>query len=175
MCAIIPTICTGKSSRTPGVAMRHSRHGSHARTELWGAIYMAHVKLFGQTYVLPSIANARFCLLQQQLNEQSLRLQAGVGLGPRWLRVVHFSSAPLSSKERFQQVDLLVSNYEAIIDELRASQDAYQRFFAQLAAGIRQALDAKGGEMRSIEQERRASYQEALAQRDEVLMQLALE
>jgi formylglycine-generating enzyme required for sulfatase activity len=136
---------------------------------------MANVKLFGQTYSLPSIANERFCILQRQVNEQSRLIQEGVRHRPRWLRIVRFPSVPLSSEERFQQLNLLIKNYDAIIDELRNSKDAYQLFFAQLTAEVRQALDGKREEMRSIEQERLASYQEAIAQQDEILKQLALE
>src|SRR5215510_5636653 len=57
---------------------------SHGKTELWGAVYMANMQLFGQTYSLPSVANERFRLLRQEVNEQSRPIQAGVRLRPRW-------------------------------------------------------------------------------------------
>jgi len=136
---------------------------------------MSQVKLFGQTYSLPAVANERFHRLQQRVNTQSRLIQEGIRRRPRWLKIVQFSSVPLSPKERFQELSLLVRNYDAIIDELCDSKDAYHLFFAQLAAGVRQALNDKRKEMRSIEQERLASYQEAVAQRDEALQQLARE
>jgi formylglycine-generating enzyme required for sulfatase activity len=136
---------------------------------------MANVKLFGQTYSLPTMANERFCLLQQRVNEQSRLIYEGVRRKPHWLGIVRFSSVPLNSEQCVQELGLLIRNYEAIIDELCESKHAYELFFAQLAAGVRQALDDKMGEMRSIEQERRASYQEAVGQQDETLKQLALE
>src|SRR5262249_36104299 len=86
-----------------------------------------------------------------------------------------FISRPLSPQERFQELSLLVRNYDVIIGELHDSKVAYQLFFAQLAAGVRQALDDKRKEMCSIEQERLASYQEAVAQQDEAWRQLACE
>src|SRR5919108_5748971 len=79
-------------SRITGMAWRHNNHVGHGRTILWGAVSMANVKLFGQTYSLPSMANERFCRLQQQANEQSRLIQAGVRPRPRWLGIARFSS-----------------------------------------------------------------------------------
>ena len=93
---------------------------------------MSSVKLFGHTYLLPVIANKRFLHLQQQANEQSRLIQTGTRRKRRWLTIAQFSEVPLTllgSQERFQELNLLTHNYEAIIDELRASKDAYQLFF----------------------------------------------
>ena len=136
---------------------------------------MPTIKLFGQTYSLPAVANERFCRLQQRVNTQSRLIQEGIRLRPRWLKLGRRSSLPLSPEKRFQELSLLIQNYNAIIDELRESKDAYQYFFAQLVAGVRQTLDEKRQEIRGIEQERLASYQEAVAHQDEVLQQLARE
>jgi len=143
--------------------------GRHAQS------LMSQVKLFGHTYSLPAVMNERFCRLQQQVNTQSRMIQEGIRRRPRWLKIVQFSSVPLSPRERFQELSLLVRQYDAIIEELCQSKDKYQLFFAELAAGVRQALDDKRKEMRSIEHERRSSYQEAVVQQDEVLQHLARE
>src|SRR5262249_23407231 len=136
---------------------------------------MSQVKLFGHTYSLPAVVNERFCRLQQRVNTQSRMIQEGIRRRPRWLKIVQFSSVPLSPRERFQELSLLVRHYDAIIEELCQSKDKYQLFFAELAAGVRQALDDKRKEMRSIEHERRGRYQKAGAEQDEVLQQLARE
>jgi formylglycine-generating enzyme required for sulfatase activity len=81
----------------------------------------------------------------------------------------------LSPEERLQGLSQLIRTYDAIINALRDSQEAYQLFFAQLAAGVQQALQDKSVEMRHIEQERLASYRAAVAQQDAILQQLAME
>src|SRR5215471_6575160 len=136
---------------------------------------MVNVKLFGQTYALPAIANKRFCLLQQRVKEQSRLLQEGEYCRPPWFRMMQFSPVTLNPEERLRGLSQLIRTYDAMIDELRDSTEAYQLFFAQLAAGVQQALHDKSGEMRRIEQERLASYRAAVAQQDDILQQLAME
>jgi formylglycine-generating enzyme required for sulfatase activity len=86
-----------------------------------------------------------------------------------------FSTVPLSPEERLRGLSQLIDTYSAISNELRDSKEAYQLFFAQLAAGVQRALHDKSVEMRVIEQERLASYNAAVAQQDETLQQLAAE
>lgn len=136
---------------------------------------MPTIKLFGHTYALPAVANGRFRRLQQRVTTQSRLIQKGNRLRPHWFELGQYSSQPPSPAKRFQDLSRLIQNYHAIIDELRDSKNTYQFFFAQLAAGVQQALDEKRREMRAIEQERLASYQEAVARQDNALKQLALE
>lgn len=136
---------------------------------------MANVKLFGQSYKLPAVVNGRFCRLQRRVNRQYRLIQDGILAKPRRFGVIPIFSASTSPEERFRELDRLIRHYDAIVDELRQSKEAYQLFFAELAAGVQQALADKTEEIRSIEQERRLSYAEALSQQNQSLSQVALE
>jgi len=136
---------------------------------------MSRLKFLGQTYSLPAVVNARFRSLQQQVYKQSRSIQGGIRPKSRWLKSIGWSSTPLTLSKRFQQLSLLVRNYDAIIDELSQSKNSYQTLLSQLAAGVRQALSDKRKEMLDIEQERLASYEEAIANSDKTLQQLARE
>ncbi len=136
---------------------------------------MARVTLFRQSESLPAVANERFCRLQKRVHEQSQRIQSGSRHKSRWLGWGGHAAVTLSPKVRFQELSLLIRHYDAMIDELGASQADYQHFFGQLAAGVQRTLSDKREEMCRIEQERLASYQEAVSQQDRALQQLALE
>ncbi len=128
---------------------------------------VANVKLFGRTYAHPVVASQRFRRLQQRVTRQYRRIQDGY---PQ-----PFASASQSPAKRFQELSWLVAHYRDLIHELHRNQDAYQLFFAKLAAGVRGALADKGDEIRRLEQERLRSYQEAVARQDNALRQLAVE
>lgn len=138
---------------------------------------MAHVKLFGRPYRLPTVTNNRFHRLQQRVNQHYQRIQDETGRARRVGRLsrLPFASLPPSPEDRFQALSRLIRDYHRLSNELRRSREAYRRFFAQLAAGVQQALADKQAEIRRLEQERRHSYQEAVARQDEALRQLALE
>ena len=135
----------------------------------------APIKFFGQTYTPPVVANRRFCRLRQRINEQCQRLQLGECGRPRRLGVIPFYASPSSPEARFQDLQRLLHNYHHLMDELHRSKQAYQQFFAELAAGVQQALADKREAIRRLEQERLHSYHEAVALKDETLKQLALE
>src|SRR5262245_18197194 len=101
---------------------------------------MTHVTFFGHTYRLPTVVNKRFCRLQQRVNEQSRRMQEGVHCRASRFRRRSFAAAPVSPETYFQELSRLIHNYDVLIDAMRESKKAYELFFAQLAAGVRQAL-----------------------------------
>ncbi len=136
---------------------------------------MANVKLFGQKYKLPAVVNGRFCRLQRRVNKQYALVQEGLLAKPRWFGIIPMFSASPHPEERFRELDQLIRHYDAIVDELRQSKEAYQLFFAELAAGVQQALADKTEEIRGIEQERRLSYDEAVSQQNQSLSRAALE
>ncbi|HXH08422.1 MAG TPA: hypothetical protein VNP04_01415 [Alphaproteobacteria bacterium] len=83
---------------------------------------------------------------------------------------MRFPSVHLNSEAGIQELGLLLRNHEAPIDELRKSKNAYELFFAGLAAGVRQALADKLAEIRSIEHERRNDVAPELTSFDEQLL-----
>ena len=66
-------------------------------------------------------------------------------------------------------------NYDAIIAELCASQDAFEAFFGQLAVVVQQALVRQSEAMRREEEERLVDAQRPEIQQDETLQRLVQE
>ena len=79
----------------------------------------------------------------------------------------------LKFEERFQQLDSLVKNYDAVISCLAEHQDDYQEFFEQLADEIREIVTLKCREIADVERERLEVERIAKADRDDDLLQIA--
>src|ERR1700740_81801 len=97
-------------------------------------IVVASVKILGQTYTLPAIATKRFRALQYQVRDQQRVIQTGLRPQERLLGIIPLRPRTLKPEERWQELDLLVRNYDAIIAELSASKEAYEAFFGILTA-----------------------------------------
>jgi formylglycine-generating enzyme required for sulfatase activity len=136
---------------------------------------VASVKILDQTYTLPVIATERFQVLQNQVQEQQQVIQTGLRPQPRLLGIIPRAPLTLTPEERWQELDQLVHNYDAIIAELRVSQEAYAAFFGQIAAGVRQALARQWEAMQREEEERLADAQHPGTQQDETLQRLVHE
>ena len=133
---------------------------------------MASVTILDQTYALPAIATERFRALQEQVQEQQQVIQTGLRPQPRLLGMIPRPPRTLTPEERWQELDLLVRNYDAIIAELGASKEAYAAFFGQLAAGVQQALIRQSTAMQRLEEERLADAQHPEVQQDATLQRL---
>ena len=133
---------------------------------------MASVTILDQTYALPAIATERFRALQEQVQAQQQVIQTGLRPQPRLLGMIPRPPRTLTPEERWQELDLLVRNYDAIIAELGASKEAYTAFFGQLAAGVQQALIRQSAAMQRLEEERLADAQHPEVQQDATLQRL---
>ncbi len=136
---------------------------------------MASITILNQTYALPAIATTRFQTLQEQVRTQQQVIQSGLRPRARLLGLLTRAPTPLTPEERWQALDLLVRNYDAIIAELCASQEAYTAFFSRLAAGVQQAVERQGTAMQRLEEERLADAQRPETQQDETLQRLVQE
>jgi formylglycine-generating enzyme required for sulfatase activity len=136
---------------------------------------MASVTILDQTYTLPAIGTERFWALQEQVQAQQQVIQMGLRPQPRLLGMIPRAPRTLTPEERWQALDLLVHNYDAIIAELSISKEAYEAFFGQLAAGVQQALVRRSEAMRREEEERLADAQRPEIQQDEMLQRLVHE
>lgn len=131
---------------------------------------MASIKLLNQTYELPAIATERFYALRKQLHARQQVIQTGKR--PRGWGLLRLGSVNLSHEDYFQELAGLVSDYEAIIAGLQEGKVAYERFFASLAAGVRDAVSSRVVMLRQLEQDRQTFYKSASALQDEALTQL---
>ena len=136
---------------------------------------MASVKILDQTYTLPAIVTERFRSLQDQVREQQQVIKTGLRRQERLFGIIPLPPHTLKPEERWQELDLLVRNYDAIIVELRTSKEAYKAFFGQLAAGVQQALVHQSEAMWREEEERLADAQRPEIQQDETLRRLVHE
>ena len=133
---------------------------------------MASVTILDQTYALPAIATEHFRALQEQVQEQQKVIQTGLRPQPRLVGLLPRPPRTLTPEERWQELDLLVRNYDAILAELGASKEAYAAFFGQLAAGVQQALGRQSMAMQRLEEERLADAQHPEVQQDTTLQRL---
>jgi len=133
---------------------------------------VASVTILDQTYALPAIATERFRALQEQVQAQQQVIQTGLRRQPRLWGMIPRQPRTLTPEERWQELDLLVRNYDAIIVELGASKEAYGAFFGQLAAGVQQALVRQSAAMQRLEEERLADAQLPEVQQDVTLQRL---
>jgi len=136
---------------------------------------VASVTILDQTYALPAIATERFRALQEQVQAQQQVIQTGLRRQPRLWGMIPRQPRTLTPEERWQELDLLVRNYDAIIVELGASKEAYGAFFGQLAAGVQQALVRQSAAMQRLEEERLADAQLPEVQQDATLQRLLYE
>ena len=141
-----------------------SRVIGHAARPLGeGIITVAMVTIFDQTYMLPAVTSTRFQHLHSAVRAQQRLIHEGTRPRSRLLGILPRPPVPVSVEERWQELDALVHNYETILQELRTSKDAYQAFFAQMAADVRQFVLAKNAESRHLEEERLAAHARAAA------------
>lgn len=124
---------------------------------------MADITILDQTYRLPEVTSNRFQELQTQVREQQRLIHEGTRPRPPLLGVLPRPPLPVSLEERWQELEALVHNYEAILHELRSSKDAYQDFFTHLAADVRRFVSARNAESRQLEAERLAASARAVA------------
>src|SRR5919204_3692176 len=132
---------------------------------------MVRVTILDQTYTLPTAATEAFRRLQEQIQLRQRLIQEGVRPRSRRWGLRQRIPTPLSVAERLHELHLLIRDYDSIIAELQVSQEAYEAFLTQLAAGVQRAVQRKSGEIRQIEQERAALQASAVAQQDAVLAQ----
>ncbi|MGE3536136.1 MAG: formylglycine-generating enzyme family protein [Candidatus Tectimicrobiota bacterium] len=136
---------------------------------------MASITILEHTYTLPAIATERFRALQEQVRTQQQAIQSGWRQRPRLLGLLRRPATQLTPDERWQELDLLVQNYDAILAELHQSKDAYEAFFGQLAAGVQQALWQQSETMQRLEEERLADARQLVTQPDATLQRLLQE
>ena len=131
---------------------------------------MASINILEQTYELPTIATERFYGLQEQLRARQQIIQAGKR--PRRWGIIQLGSVRLSHEERLQELEILVSDYEAIIAGLQEGKGAYEEFFARLASGVRDAVSSRIADLRQLEQERQELQESESARQDKAFVQL---
>lgn len=151
------------------------------------------IKIYRRTYDLPVLGGDNLDQLQNTIKRGSEALQRGyivkkvrqevmveekggfLGMSRKLVPkfIEETVKQELKFEERFQQLDSLVKNYDAVIASLAEHQDDYQEFFGQLADEIREIVTLKCQEIASVEQDRLEVEQIAQADWDDDLLQIA--
>ncbi|WP_434686580.1 GUN4 domain-containing protein [Pseudanabaena minima] len=150
------------------------------------------IKIYRRTYDLPVLGGENLDELQNAIKSGSEALQRGyiikkvrqqvmveqkggfLGMSKKLVPkfIEETVKQELKFEERFQQLDSLVKNYDAVIASLTEHQDDYQEFFGQLADEIREIVTLKCQEIASVEQDRLEVEQIAQADWDDDLLQI---
>ena len=151
------------------------------------------IKIYRRTYVLPVLGGENLDQLQNAIKLGSEALQRGyiirkvrqevmveqksgfLGMSKKLVPkfIEETVKQELKFEERFQQLDSLVKNYDAVIASLTEHQDDYQEFFGQLADEIREIVTLKCQEIASVEQDRLEVELIAQSDADDNLLQIA--
>ena len=151
------------------------------------------IKIYRRTYDLPVLGGDNLEQLQnaikigsealqrgyivKKVRQQVMVEQKGGFLGMSKKLVPKFIDETIKQElkfeERFQQLDSLVKNYDAVIASLTEHQDDYQEFFGQLANEIREIVTLKCQEIASVELDRLEVERIAQADADDDLFQIA--
>jgi acetyl/propionyl-CoA carboxylase alpha subunit len=151
------------------------------------------IKIYRRTYDLPVLGGDNLDQLQNAIKSGSEALQRGyivkkvrqqvmveqksgfLGMSKKLVPkfIEETVKQELKFEERFQQLDNLVKNYDAVIASLTEHQDDYQEFFGQLADEIREIVTLKCQEITSVEEDRLEVERIGKADWDDDLLQIA--
>ena len=151
------------------------------------------IKIYRRTYDLPVLGGDNLDQLQNAIKSGSEALQRGyivkkvrqqvmveqksgfLGMSKKLVPkfIEETVKQELKFEERFQQLDNLVKNYDAVIASLTEHQDDYQEFFGQLADEIREIVTLKCQEIASVEEDRLEVERIGKADWDDDLLQIA--
>jgi hypothetical protein len=150
------------------------------------------IKIYQRVYRLSALGGGKLDHLQTAIRQGSETLQRGyvVKKVPKQVMVEEkgFFSKKLVPKmveeevkqtlefeERFQALNNLVQNYDAVIATLKAHQDEYQDFFENLADEIKGIVAQKCQEIASVERERLEVERLAHHENDDDLLQITMQ
>ena len=89
------------------------------------------IKIYEKTYQLPVLNSPGFSQLQQQIKKRQ-QLIKSEKRGFASLIGKMTGSQPMTFSERFQELEILIKDYNKIISFLTQHKQAYQVFFVQL-------------------------------------------
>jgi hypothetical protein len=150
------------------------------------------IKIYQRVYRLSALGGGKLDHLQTAIRQGSETLQRGYVVKKVRKQVMveekGFFSKKLVPKmveeeikqtlkfeERFQALNNLVQNYDAVIATLKEHQDEYQDFFENLADEIKVIVAQKCQEIASVEQERLEVERLAHHENDDDLLQITMQ
>jgi hypothetical protein len=119
---------------------------------------MKNIRILGEAYALPLATSGALHYLQLSIDSRRQLVQEGVRVRsrPRFLGL--FSRKPeiipLTNDDRFEELSLIVADYDAVIAHLNQSKGAYLAFFEELAVGIRKTINNKIEKIQSADKDR---------------------
>ncbi|MDJ0580008.1 hypothetical protein [Crocosphaera sp.] len=139
------------------------------------------IKIYEKTYQLPVLNSAGFSQLQQKIKKRQQLIKAEkrqirktqtqkrfFGLFNKEEIVTR--SQTITFSERFQELEILINDYNNIISFLTKHKQAYQIFFVQLTDELKGIVNKRCLELAQVEEKRLMGLQEA--DNDPVLVEL---
>ncbi len=151
------------------------------------------IKIYQRTYFLPVLGGGKLDSLQTAIRNGSENLQRGYIIKKVHKEIIveeksfffgkklvpkvveELVEQKLKFEERFQELDSLVRNYDAVIEALHEHQGEYQQFFEAFADEIKEMVTLKCQEITSVEQERLEVESLAQTDKDNDLLQIAVQ
>jgi formylglycine-generating enzyme required for sulfatase activity len=149
------------------------------------------IKIYQRTYFLPILGGGKLDGLQTDIRNGSENLQRGYIVKKVYKEITveekgfffgkklvtkvveELVEQKLKFEERFQELDSLVRNYDAVIEALNEHQGEYQQFFEAFADEIRKMVTLKCQEIALVEQDRLEVECIAQIDNDDDLFQIA--
>jgi hypothetical protein len=98
------------------------------------------IKIYQRTYELPDLGDPQFDEVRHKIKSRQQLIKAGTREVSRGLFGLGRHVEELGFEERFQQLELLVKDYEYYINLLKTNQGLYQNFFVQLSNEIKNII-----------------------------------
>ena len=148
------------------------------------------IKIYQRTYLLPILGGGKLDNLQSAIRDGSENLQRGYIVKKVCKKVMveekvflfgtklvtkvveELVEQKLEFEERFQELDKLVRNYDAIIETLHEHQGEYQKFFEDFANEIKEIVTLKCQEIALVEQSRLEVERMAEIEQDDDALQI---
>jgi len=112
------------------------------------------ITVFDKSYEMPRGLSSELSELTERIQVRSETVRTGARPASGLRRLLPRAQDHLDPLERFDELSLLVQDYECIIAQVKESQEVYEAFFARLAAGVREGVTAKCEQARRMEEKR---------------------
>lgn len=118
-----------------------------------GGEQVSAISILSEEYALPALP-APLRELPLAIARRAAVVESGEEPRPRLLGLIPRDPRKLTVEERFEQLDLLVQDYDAVIGHLQTHRVAFQAFFRQLGEGVEAAVEQKAEQVQELERKR---------------------
>ncbi|MFC2171146.1 leucine-rich repeat domain-containing protein [Acidobacteriota bacterium] len=115
---------------------------------------MSKIMIYKQEYDLPNLFTRHFKVLHEQIRRRHKTIRDGRRDRVSLFGLFKRDAVPMSLKEQYDQLEFLVRDYDAIIEQLKLHHHSYELFFIRLADEINDVVSEKCSEILKVETDR---------------------